>query len=186
MQVFESRIFRRGMMAVDTDYRSPQQMTLRILATGGTFDKQYDEISGSLVFGECHLPQAIERARITAPVVLQELFLLDSLDMLASHREQVLTACRAATETRIVIIHGTDTMAETAQVLGAAGLDKTIVLTGAMVPYAVGSSDALFNLGFACGVAGLLPAGVHVAMNGTVFGWDKVRKNRVAGRFEAG
>ena len=173
------------MIASNTDFRFDQKMTLRILATGGTFDKQYDEISGALVFGECHLPQAIERARITAPVVLQELFLLDSLDMQASHREQVLAACRAATETRIVIIHGTDTMAETAQVLGAAMLDKTIVLTGAMVPYAVGSSDALFNFGFACGVAGVLPAGVHVAMNGTVFAWDKVRKNRMAGRFEA-
>lgn len=159
-------------------------MTLRILATGGTFDKQYDEISGLLVFGDSHLPAAISRARIGSPVVLQELFLLDSLDMQAPHREQVLAACRTSNESRIVIIHGTDTMADTAQVLGAAALDKTIVLTGAMVPYAVSGSDALFNLGFACGVAGTLPAGVYVAMNGTVFAWDKVRKNRLAGRFE--
>lgn len=160
-------------------------MTLRILATGGTFDKQYDEISGGLVFGASHLPAAIVRSRIASPVVLQELFLVDSLDMQAPHRDQVLAACLAAAESRIVIIHGTDTMTETAQVLGAAALDKTIVLTGAMVPYAVSGSDALFNFGFACGVAGTLPAGVYVAMNGIVFAWDKVRKNRVAGRFEA-
>ncbi len=160
-------------------------MTLRIIATGGTFDKQYDEISGLLVFGNSHLPEAIDRARIAPPVVLQELFLLDSLDMQPQHREQVLAACSAATERHIVVVHGTDTMTETAQVLAAAALEKTIVLTGAMVPYAVSGSDALFNFGFACGVAGTLPAGVYVAMNGTVFASDRVRKNRVAGIFEA-
>lgn len=160
-------------------------MTTRILATGGTFDKQYDALSGVLVFGDSHLPEAIARSRIAPQFVLQEVFLLDSLDMQAQHREQVLVACRAATENRIVIIHGTDTMTDTAQVLGAAALDKTIVLTGAMVPYAVTGSDALFNFGFACGVAGTLPAGVYVAMNGTVFAWNQVRKNRAAGIFEA-
>lgn len=172
-------------MSLDIDYRADKDMTLRIIATGGTFDKHYDEISGLLVFGKSHLPQAIERARIASPVVLQELFLLDSLDMQASHREQVLVACRAAPERRIVVIHGTDTMTETAHVLGAAALDKAIVLTGSMVPYAVTGSDALFNFGFACGVAGTLPPGVYVAMNGTVFQWDQVRKNRAAGVFEA-
>ena len=185
MPVCEKKRVWHGMMRADLFPTGLQDMTLRIIATGGTFDKQYDEISGQLVFRKSHLPAAIARARIAAPVVLQELFLLDSLDMQAQHRQQVLAACSAATERCIVVIHGTDTMTDTAQVLGAAALDKTIVLTGAMVPYAVTGSDALFNFGFACGVAGTLPPGVHVAMNGTVFPWDKVRKNRVAGVFEA-
>jgi L-asparaginase len=160
-------------------------MTLRILATGGTFDKHYDELTGKLGFGDSHLPAAIARARITLAVTLQQLPLQDSLDMQDADRERVLDACRACDDTAIVIIHGTDTMALTAGVLGAAALGKTIVLTGAMVPYEIANSDALFNLGFACGVAQALPHGVHVAMNGQVFAWNKVEKNRVAGVFEA-
>jgi L-asparaginase len=159
-------------------------MTLRIVATGGTFDKHYDEIAGALGFGASHLPDAIKRARITVPVALQELPLLDSLDMQDKDRQRVLEACRQAGEPAIVIIHGTDTMRETAAVLGNAGLQKTIVLTGAMIPYEIANSDALFNFGFACGVAQTLPAGVYVAMNGQVFGWDKVEKNRAAGVFQ--
>ncbi len=160
-------------------------MTLRILATGGTFDKHYDELSGQLGFADSHLPEAIRRARITVPVALQLLPLLDSLDMQDEDRRRVLEACRAAAETTLVIVHGTDTMRETAQVLGAAALGKTIVLTGAMIPYEIANSDALFNFGFAVGVVQTLPAGVYVAMNGQVFTWDRVQKNRSQGAFEA-
>ena len=160
-------------------------MTLRILATGGTFDKHYNELTGELGFGDSHLPGAIARARITLDVTLQQLPLLDSLTMQDADRARILAACRDASEPAIVIIHGTDTMALTAAVLGAARLEKNIVLSGAMIPYEVANSDASFNLGFACGVAQTLPAGVYVAMNGQVFGWDKVEKNRAAGVFQA-
>lgn len=160
-------------------------MTLRILATGGTFDKHYDELSGQLGFTDSHLPEAIRRARITTPVTLQLLPLLDSLDMRDEDRRRVLEACRAAAETALVIVHGTDTMRETAQVLGAAALGKTIVLTGAMIPYEIANSDALFNFGFAVGVAKTLPPDVYVAMNGQVFAWNSVQKNRSAGVFES-
>ncbi|TCS37965.1 L-asparaginase [Paucimonas lemoignei] len=159
-------------------------MTLRLIATGGTFDKHYDEIRGELTFADCHLPEVIRRTRMTMPVNLETLPLLDSLDMQDADRQRILASCRAAAEPAIVIIHGTDTMRETAQVLGAAALNKTIVLTGAMVPYEIAGSDALFNFGFAAGVAQTLPAGVYVAMNGQVFAWDRVRKNRAAGVFE--
>jgi L-asparaginase len=159
-------------------------MTLRIIATGGTFDKHYDEIAGKLDFAQSHLPEVIARSRITVPVVLDQLPLLDSLDMQDADRKRVLAACERAPERAIVIIHGTDTMPETAVVLGQASLDKTIVLTGAMIPYEVAGSDAMFNFGFACGVAGTLLPGVYVAMNGQVFAWDRVMKNRAQGRFE--
>jgi L-asparaginase len=122
---------------------------------------------------------------MTIPVELETLPLLDSLDMQDADRQRVLASCQAAPEKAIVIIHGTDTMRETAGVLGAASLDKTIVLTGAMIPYEIANSDALFNLGVACGVAQTLPAGVYVAMNGKMFTWDNVTKNRAAGVFQA-
>ena len=159
-------------------------MTLRILATGGTFDKHYDELTGKLGFSDSHLPAVISRTRMTADVALELLPLLDSLDMQDADRARVLASCSAAPERAIVIIHGTDTMRETALVLGGATLDKTIVLTGAMIPYEIANSDALFNLGFACGVAQALPAGVYVAMNGKIFAWDNVQKNRAAGVFQ--
>ncbi len=158
-------------------------MSLRILATGGTFDKHYDEIAGKLGFAESHLPQVLQQARLTLPVALEVCMLMDSLDMQDSHRQQILQACQNASEPALVIIHGTDTMAETAQLLGAANLNKTIVFTGAMIPFEIANSDALFNLGFACAAAQLLPAGVHVAMNGKIFAWDNVQKNRSAGVF---
>ncbi|MGX4643216.1 asparaginase domain-containing protein [Massilia sp. SYSU DXS3249] len=159
-------------------------MTLRLIATGGTFDKHYNELTGVLGFAESHLPAVISRARLTIPVELQLLPLLDSLDMQDADRQRVLEACQAASEKAIVIVHGTDTMPQTAAVLGAAALGKTVVLTGAMIPYEIANSDALFNLGFACGVAQTLPAGVYVAMNGQVFAWDNVTKNRAAGVFQ--
>jgi L-asparaginase len=159
-------------------------MTLRILATGGTFDKHYDELSGKLGFVDSHLPAVLARTRMTIAVELEQLPLLDSLDMHDADRQRVLASCRAAPEQAIVIVHGTDTMPETAQVLGAAALDKAIVLTGAMIPYEIANSDALFNLGFACGVAQTLSPGVYVAMNGKVFAWNNVQKNRSAGIFQ--
>jgi L-asparaginase len=159
-------------------------MTLRLIATGGTFDKHYDELTGVLGFADSHLPDVIARTRMTIPVALEVLPLLDSLDMHDADRQRVLASCQAAAEKAIVIIHGTDTMRETAEVLGNARLPQTIVLTGAMIPYEIANSDALFNLGVACGVAQTLPPGVYVAMNGQVFAWDNVTKNRAAGVFQ--
>ena len=158
-------------------------MTLRILATGGTFDKHYDEIAGKLTFAQSHLPDVITRARLTLPTELEIVAMLDSLEMQDSDRSNVLAACQRATETAIVIVHGTDTMLETAHVIGNANLAKTIVLTGAMIPYEIANSDAFFNLGLACGVAQTLPHGVYIAMNGQIFNWDNVKKNRSAGVF---
>lgn len=159
-------------------------MTLRIVATGGTFDKHYDELTGILGFSASHLPEVIARTRMTVPVELDLLPLLDSLDMKDADRARVLDSCQRAAEKSIVIIHGTDTMRETAAVLGAASLGKTIILTGAMIPYEIANSDALFNLGVAVGVSQVLPAGVYVAMNGQVFPWDNVQKNKAAGIFQ--
>lgn len=160
-------------------------MTLRIISSGGTFDKHYDEIGGALTFGASHLPEIIARARLTALVELEALPPLDSLDMTDADRQRILQACANAAERHIVITHGTDTMRETAEVLGKARLPKTIVLTGAMIPYEIAGSDALFNFGFAAGVAQTLPQGVYVAMNGQVFDWNNVQKNRAAGIFAA-
>jgi L-asparaginase len=158
-------------------------MTLRIIATGGTFDKHYDEIAGKLTFADSHLAAVIARARITLPTELDVVAMLDSLDMQDADRANVLAACQRASESAIVIVHGTDTMRETAHVLGNAALAKTIILTGAMIPYEIANSDALFNLGFACGIAQTLPHGVYIAMNGQIFNWDNVKKNRSAGVF---
>jgi L-asparaginase len=160
-------------------------MSLRIIATGGTFDKSYDPLTGALVFVESILPTAIARARVTLSVSFEPLLALDSLDMNDTHRAQILSACERSPENNIVIIHGTDTMRETAQVIGAAGLKKTVVLAGAMVPYRIESSDALFNLGFAFAAAQLSAPGVFVAMNGQLFAWDRVQKNKTAGVFES-
>lgn len=157
---------------------------MRIIATGGTFDKQYDELRGELTFKDSHLPAILKQARITAPIVLEINQLIDSLHMQEINRQHILASCRAAPEERIVVIHGTDTMALTARVLGEAQLAKFVVLTGAMIPYAIQGSDALFNLGYACAAAQLLPHGVYLAMNGQIFAWDNVRKNVQNGVFE--
>lgn len=160
-------------------------MSLRIIATGGTFDKQYDPLSGQLVFGASVLPDLIARARLAESPAFEPLMAIDSLDMDDSHRQQVLQACERSPQQHLVIVHGTDTMRETAEVLGRAALRKTIVLTGAMVPCRVDGSDAVFNLGFACAAAQLAAPGVWIAMQGRLFPWNDVRKNREAGRFEA-
>jgi len=158
-------------------------VTIRIIITGGTFDKHYDEIRGNLTFKDTHLPQILKIARCTVPIEVELNQLIDSLDMHNANRQQVLESCRRAAEAHIVITHGTDTMVETAGVLGAAGLDKTIVLTGAMVPYVFNNSDAVFNLGCAVTAVQILPRGVFIVMNGRVFHWDDVQKNREQGIF---
>jgi L-asparaginase len=156
---------------------------IRIIITGGTFDKHYDEIRGNLTFKDSHLPEILKFVRCSVPIELELNQLIDSLDMHESNRLQVREACRRAPEDRIVITHGTDTMVETAEVLGRAALAKTIVLTGAMVPYIFSNSDAVFNLGCAITAVQILQPGVYIAMNGTVFPWDDVRKNREQGLF---
>lgn len=159
-------------------------MALRIFVAGGTFDKEYDELTGTLRFNATHVPEMLRRGRSMVDVEVEVLMMIDSLEMTAAHRETILEACRRCAEEQLVITHGTDTMVETARLLQRAALDKTIVLTGAMVPYAFGSSDGLFNLGSALSFAQTLPPGVYVAMNGRVFPADQVRKNREVGVFE--
>lgn len=159
--------------------------SIHFIATGGTFEKHYNELNGELVFTETHLPAMLGRARVTVPFTCETVCLIDSLDMVDAHRQKVLDACQKSDASQVVIVHGTDTMRETAEVLGKAGLDKTVVLTGAMVPYEFDHSDAFFNLGVAVGAVQLLPKGVYVMMNGRAFSWNHVKKNRQAGRFEA-
>ena len=163
---------------------SSPNLAARIIVTGGTFDKHYDAIKGELTFKNSHLPMILEQSRVTVPIALEINQLIDSLNMLDEHRERVLESCRAAPEAQIVIIHGTDTMAQTARLVGAAKLGKTIVFTGAMIPYSVQGSDALFNLGFALAAAQAMPANTYVAMNGRLFTWDQVVKNKTQGIFE--
>jgi len=157
---------------------------IRVIITGGTFDKHYDAVRGSLTFKETHLPEILSFVRCSVPIQLELNQLIDSLDMQTANRLAILEACRRAPEERIVITHGTDTMVETGRVLGEAGLEKTIVLTGAMVPYIFNNSDAVFNLGCAITAVQLQPHGVSIAMNGRIFPWNRVRKNRAIGGFE--
>lgn len=159
-------------------------MEIKILVTGGTFDKEYNELAGKLYFKETHLPEMLTLGRNRIPVRVQTLMLVDSLEMSEADRQSVVDHCRDAREERIVITHGTDTMELTARALGSATTNKTIVLTGAMVPYKFGSSDGLFNLGSALAFVQTLPRGVYIAMNGRYFAWDNVRKNTAAGEFE--
>jgi L-asparaginase len=161
---------------------------IRILVTGGTFDKEYNELSGSLFFRHTHLNEMLRLGRCHVDVFVQTLMMIDSLEMTADDRTRIVEECRVAEERQIVITHGTDTMVETAAALAAvfpAEAAKTIVLTGAMIPYAFGSSDGLFNLGSAISFAQVLPAGIYIAMNGRYFAWDQVRKNRETGVFES-
>jgi L-asparaginase len=157
---------------------------IRVFVTGGTFDKEYDELSGRLYFKDTHLGEMLRLARCRIDVAVATLMMKDSLDMVDDDRRLVVERCRDAAERRIVVTHGTDTMAETARALHGSLAGKTVVLTGAMIPYAFGSSDGLFNLGSALSFAQVLPVGVYVAMNGRVFPGDRVRKNRESGIFE--
>jgi L-asparaginase len=157
---------------------------IRVVVTGGTFDKTYDEISGRLSFGTTHLPEMLRLGRSRVETTIETLMMIDSLDMTDADRARIVESCVRCPEHRIVVTHGTDTMVETARAVAEGVSGKTVVLTGAMVPYAFGSSDGLFNLGSALSFAAVLPPGVYIAMNGQHFRWDRVRKNREAGVFE--
>jgi L-asparaginase len=159
-------------------------MSIRILVTGGTFDKEYNERTGQLYFKDTHLAEMLQLGRSRVEVTIRTVMMIDSLDMADADRSLIVQNCVQAPEERIVITHGTDTMTETAAALAAVVASKTIVLTGAMIPYAFGSSDGLFNLGSALSFVQVLPAGVYIAMNGKCFPWDACRKNRERGEFE--
>jgi L-asparaginase len=159
-------------------------MGVRVFVTGGTFDKEYDELRGTLHFRNTHVPEMLRLGRCRIAVAVETLMMIDSLDMSDADRALIAQHCRSCSETQIVITHGTDTMVDTAHVLAEAVPGKTIVLTGAMVPYAFGSSDGLFNLGSALSFVQALGPGVYIAMNGRAFRWDDVRKDREAGDFE--
>ena len=157
---------------------------IRIFITGGTFDKEYDELTGRLYFEDSHVHEMLKLGRCNLHLEIRTLMMIDSLEMTDADREIIIEQCRSAPESRIVITHGTDTMVETARALAASTRGKTIVLTGAMVPYKFGSSDGLFNLGSALAFAQTLAPGVYIAMNGRYFPADHVRKNRETGMFE--
>ena len=159
-------------------------MTIKILITGGTFDKEYSELTGELFFKNTHISGMLELGRANINVKIRTLMLIDSLKMNDNHRKIIFEKCQSSKEDRIIITHGTDTMAETAKFLGQNIENKTIILTGAMIPYAFGSSDGLFNLGSALAFAQSLPHGVYIAMNGKFFYWHNVRKNKETGVFE--
>jgi L-asparaginase len=161
-------------------------MKIRLLVTGGTFDKEYDELTGRLFFKDTHVRDMLRLGRADLDLEIRTLMMIDSLEMRDLDRELILKSCIEPGRDRVVVTHGTDTMPETARYLGERVTDRTVVLTGAMIPYTFGSSDGLFNLGCALAFAQVLPHGVYVAMNGRCFDWGVVRKNRSTGRFEAG
>lgn len=159
-------------------------MVIKIIVTGGTFDKNYNELTGELFFNKTHVPEMLKLGRSRLDIDIEPLLMVDSLHMTDDDMQRILRECIQAQEERILITHGTDRMADTAHVLGQKIFDKTIVLTGAMIPYAFGSSDGLFNLGSALAFAQTLPHGVYISMNGRCFNWDNVRKNKQTGTFE--
>lgn len=159
---------------------------IQIFATGGTFDKDYDFVNGKLYFKDSSINEMLERGRCTLDSDLKTLMMIDSLDMTDADREIILHNCRRCECERILITHGTDTMEQTASYLSSGGVEgKTVVITGAMIPYAFGdSSDGFFNLGSALAFVQTLPHGIYVVMNGRYFAWDQVKKNRKTGYFE--
>lgn len=159
--------------------------TIRVFVTGGTFDKEYNELNGSLYFKETHLYEMLDLGRSKLQLSIDTLMMKDSLDFEEADRELIAKACTDSQEEKILITHGTDTMTNTASYLANHCPDKTIVLTGAMVPYKFGSSDGLFNLGSALAFVQVLPKGVYIAMNGKVFEANKVKKNKDKGEFES-
>jgi L-asparaginase len=160
---------------------------VQVFVTGGTFDKQYNYINGELYFKDSHLTQMFDRGRCTIDIDVRTLMMVDSLEMTDEDREIIIHNCKKSASNRILITHGTDRMVATAKILAASNIiDKTIVLTGAMIPYAFGtSSDGFFNLGSALAFVQTLPPGVYVVMNGRYFEWDKVKKNTQTGNFES-
>ena len=159
-------------------------MAIRIFITGGTFDKEYNEITGQLYFNDTHMHDLLDMGRCKVPVEIRTLMMIDSLEMTTEDRQLIVHQCNNCEEEKIVITHGTDTMADTAVILAKQVKNKTVVLTGAMIPIKFGSSDGLFNLGSALAFAQTLPPGVYVAMNGRCFNADNVRKNKQTGMFE--
>jgi|TARA_B110000438_G_scaffold221473_1_gene214718 L-asparaginase len=159
-------------------------MAVRIFITGGTFDKEYDEINGKLFFKDTHMREMLDLGRSKIDVNIRTLMMVDSLEMSKEDRNLIVENCKNAEEQQIIITHGTDTITETGRMLAEANIEKTIVLTGAMIPYKFGSSDGLFNLGSALGFVQSLPKGIYIAMNGRCFNYDKVRKDKETGIFE--
>lgn len=155
------------------------------LVTGGTFDKEYNLITGELFFKDTHLPEMFQLGRCTLDITVRTLMMIDSLQMTDDDRRLVVQNCSRCEFDHILLTHGTDTMVQTAEMIAQANLNKTIVLVGAMIPYKFGmSSDGFFNLGSALAYTQVLPAGVYIAMHGEYFHWDNVRKNRKTGYFE--
>ena len=159
-------------------------MGIKILLTGGTIDKNYNESNGELDFNETHIPEILELGRNRTEVEIEQAMFIDSLEMTDTNRQTILKICKASKQNRILITHGTDTLVDTAIVLGNERIAKTIVLAGAMIPYVFKHTDAVFNMGFAFGVVQALPHGVYVAMNGMIFNYDQVMKNKKKGIFE--
>ncbi len=157
---------------------------IRILITGGTIDKEYDPLSGELTFSKSHLSNMLNQVRCKVRFILEKVMLKDSLQMMSEDREVILDKCITCLENKIIVTHGTDTMVETARFLGDRVREKTVVLVGAMIPYAFGASDALFNLGCAFSAVQALKQWVYITMNGKIFHWDNVRKNKESAEFE--
>ena len=157
---------------------------IRIIVTGGTFDKEYNELNGELFFKDTHVKNMLKSGRSRLELNIRTLMMIDSCEMTDEDRYIIAKNCEKADENRIIITHGTDTMVETAKILAEKISDKTIILTGAMIPYTFGSSDGLFNLGSAIAFVQTLPKGVYIAMNGRYFKWDNVKKNKKIGEFE--
>jgi L-asparaginase len=157
---------------------------IRIFATGGTFDKEYDMINGRLYFNQTNIDEMLQKGRCTMPYTIETLMMIDSLEMTDTDREKILSHCKSTVEDKILITHGTDTITNTAAFLAKENLNKTIVFTGALIPYSLGSSDGMFNLGSAFAFVQTLPVGVYIVMNGKYFQWNEVQKNRASGYFE--
>ena len=158
--------------------------TIKIFTTGGTFDKEFNEIDGTLYFYKTHIKEILKLGRCRLKIDIESLMMIDSLDMKRSHRTKILNKCIRSKFDKIIITHGTDTLAETAKLLGSQIKNKTIIITGAMIPYKFGSSDGLFNFGSALSFVQCLNSGVYVAMNGVYFQYNNVRKNKKLGVFE--
>jgi L-asparaginase len=159
-------------------------MAIRLFVTGGTFDKEYNELNGQLYFKDTHVNEMLKLGRSKAPIEIRTLMMIDSIDLTDADRELIALNCLKSEDEQIIITHGTDTMVDTARVIAEKVKNKTIVLTGAMIPYKFGSSDGLFNLGSAIAFVQTLPTGVYISMNGRVFTWDNCRKNKKIGEFE--
>ena len=157
---------------------------IKIFVTGGTFDKEYNELNGELYFKKTHINEMLELGRSKLNVNIETIMMKDSLHMTLSDRNLIISKCNKASENKILITHGTDTMIETAELLANSIHNKTIILTGAMIPYKFGSSDGLFNLGSSLSFLQVMPIGVYISMNGNIFDWNNVIKNKELGLFE--